>query len=110
MDPQQHQQAANLLAGMGMGAVLFGFLFVLAIGVFFIYLIWRIFTKAGLAGPLSLLILVPGVGPIIVLCILAFSEWKVVPAASTYASGLPAYPPAGYPPVTSTAASPTERL
>ena len=110
MDSQQQQQAANLLAGMGMGAVLFGFLFALAIGVFFIYLIWRVFTKAGLAGPLSLLILVPGVGVIIVLCILAFSEWNVVPATSTYASGLPAYAPAGYPPATSTAATPTERL
>ncbi len=110
MDSQQQQQAANLLAGMGIGAVLFGFLFVLAIAVFFVYLIWRVFTKAGLAGPLSLLILVPGFGALIVLCILAFSDWKVVPAVSTYASGLPAYPPPSYPPAASTPASSVERL
>ena len=109
MNPQQ-QQAANLLAGMGMGAVLFGFLFVFAILIFFVYLIWRVFAKAGLPGPLSLLILVPGFGALIVLCILAFSEWKVVPAASAYASGLPAYPPPAYPPSASTPVSPVERL
>ncbi len=66
--------------------------------VFFVYLVWRIFAKAGLPGPLGLLWLVPGIGWIIALCILAFSEWKVVPAASSYASGLPAYPPTAYPP------------
>ncbi len=98
MDPQQQQQAASLFAGLGIGAVLFGLLFALAIVVFFVYLVWRIFAKAGLPGPLALLWLVPGIGWIIALCILAFSEWKVVPATSTYASGLPAYPPTSYPP------------
>lgn len=109
MSPQQ-QQAANLMAGMGAGAVLFGLAIAIAIAIFFIYLIWRIFTKAGLAGPLSLLVLLPGIGPLIVLCILAFSEWKVVPATSTYASNLPVYPPASYPPSSASSVSSPERL
>ena len=105
MDPQQQQQAANFFAGMGMGAVLFVFLLFLAIAAFFVYLVWRIFAKAGLPGPLGLLWLVPGIGWIIALCILAFSEWKVVPARSAYGTlppGFPppAYPPSGYPPTT----------
>ncbi|MGI4827348.1 MAG: hypothetical protein ACRYFU_04030 [Janthinobacterium lividum] len=82
---------------MGMGAVLFGLLFFLAIAIFFVYLVWRIFAKAGLPGPLALLWLVPGIGWIIALCILAFSEWKVVPARSAYGDLPPAYPPPAYP-------------
>jgi uncharacterized membrane protein YhaH (DUF805 family) len=95
MDPQQQQQFAGVMAGfMGVFALVF-----LAFAAFAIFLFWRIFTKAGLSGPLSLLILVPGVGWIIVVCILAFSEWRVVPAPSPY-GGLQPYPPppANYPP------------
>ncbi len=94
MDPQS-QQAANWMAGMGAGVFLFIILIAFAILAFFIYLFWRVFTKAGLSGPLSLLVLVP-FGPIIVLCILAFSEWKVVPV-NQY-TGMTPYPPPGYPP------------
>jgi len=88
MDPQQQQQIAGMVAGF-MGVFL---IFGLAVVAFGIFLFWRIFTKAGLSGPLALLVLVPGVGWIIVLCILAFSEWKVtpVPAAQYYP---PVYPP-----------------
>jgi len=95
MTPEQ-QQAANMLSGLGAGFILFGIIFVFALLAFIIYLLWRIFAKAGLSGPLALLILVP-FGPIIVLCILAFSEWKVVPASNHY-TGMTPYPPAGYPP------------
>ena len=97
MDPQQQQQAANLMAGMGAGVIGFVFLFVFAVIAFVIWLFWRIFTKAGLAGPLALLILVPGIGGLIVVCILAFSHWNVVPVPPGYASGLQPYPPP-YPP------------
>lgn len=98
MDPQQQHQTANLLAGMGFGAVLF--VFALAIIAFSVFLFWRIFSKAGLSGPLGLLCLIPGVGWLIALCVLAFSEWKVVPASAAYTSGLQAYPPpaSAYPP------------
>ena len=92
MDPQS-QQTANALAGLGVGFILFGVLLVFAIIAFLIFCLWRIFTKAGLAGPLSLLVLVPGVGSLIVICILAFADWKVVPVVT----GSPYYPPT-YPP------------
>lgn len=77
MDPQQQHQTANLLAGMGFGAVLF--VFALAIIAFSVFLFWRIFSKAGLSGPLGLLCLIPGVGWLIALCVLAFSEWRSYP-------------------------------
>ena len=95
MDPQQ-QQAFNQMAGLGVGVILFFFAVIIAVVAFLIFLLWRIFTKAGLSGPLSLLVIVP-FGPIIVLCILAFSEWKVVPVG-TQAAGLSPYPGTGYPP------------
>ena len=96
MDPQQ-QHAANMMAGMGMGFILFAFLLVLVFLAFTIYCLWRIFTKAGLSGALSLLIFVPGIGGLIVLCILAFMDWKVVPVPSLY-PGLQPYPPPPPPP------------
>ena len=97
MDPDQ-QHAANMMAGLGFGFILFAFFFGLALLAFWIFLYWRIFTKAGLSGALSLIILFPFFGYLIVLCILAFSEWKVIPAPLPY--GLQPYPPPppGYPP------------
>jgi len=97
MDPDQ-QHAANMMAGLGFGFFLFVLLFTLVFLAFWIFLYWRIFTKAGLSGALSLIILFPFFGYLIVLCILAFSEWKVIPAPLPY--GLQPYPPPppGYPP------------
>jgi uncharacterized membrane protein YhaH (DUF805 family) len=93
MDPNQINHMAGAIAGM-MG---FFLLFGLAIYALTIFLFWRTLTKAGLAGPLALLVLVPGIGWVIVLCILAFSDWRVIPAPY---SGLQPYPPppANYPP------------
>ncbi len=88
MDPQQQQNFGAVMAGMG----IFVFLFVAVILAFVIFLFWRIFTKAGMSGALAFLLLVPGVGGLIVLCILAFAQWKVVPVAT------PGYPPLGAPP------------
>jgi uncharacterized membrane protein YhaH (DUF805 family) len=88
MDPQQTQQYAGMIAGMMGVFAIIGFAFL----AFAIFLFWRIFTKAGLSGPLSLLVLIPGIGWLIVLCILAFSEWPVAPVAVA-----PYYPPV-YPP------------
>jgi uncharacterized membrane protein YhaH (DUF805 family) len=95
MDPQQQQQFAGMAAGF-LGVFMLIGVVILAFGIF---LFWRIFTKAGLSGPLSLLVLVPGVGWIIVLCILAFSDWRVIPAPNPY-GGLQPYPPPppSYPP------------
>ena len=39
---------------------------------------WKIFSKAGFAGALSLLMIVPVVN-LIVLYVVAFSEWKMKP-------------------------------
>ena len=95
MDPDQINHMSGAIAGM-MG---FFMLFGVAIAAFAIFLFWRILTKAGLSGPLALLILVPAVGWIIVVCILAFSDWRVVPAPN-YGNGLQPYPPppTNYPP------------
>ena len=54
---------------------------------------WVIFKKAGMSGAMSLLMLLPVV-QLVMLYVLAFSQWKVVPAPE-YA--MP-YPPPGYPP------------
>ena len=102
---EQQQQVARAMAGFGIGFFVFFFVFIIAVMAFFIWMLWRIFTKAGMSGALSLLVLVPGVGGLIVLCILAFGTWKVVPAPVTYVAGLPPnyppqapLPPANYPP------------
>ncbi len=95
MDQNQINQFSGAIAGM-MGIIV---LFSVACIAFFVFLFWRIFVKAGLSGPLSLLLLVWPVGLIIVLCILAFSDWRVIPAPSPY-GGLEPYPPppTNYPP------------
>lgn len=89
MDPYQQQHIAGFMAGMG----IFVMLIVLAFYIFFIFLCWRIFSKAGLAGPLALLFLIPVLGQIIVPCILAFAQWNVVPAPPAYGTLPPNYPP-----------------
>jgi hypothetical protein len=40
---------------------------------------WQIFKKAGLGGPLSLLMVIPLIN-LVMLYVLAFSTWRVVPA------------------------------
>lgn len=93
MDQYQQQHIAGLMAGMGA----FFFLIGLLVMAFLIFCYWRIFTKAGLAGPLALLMLIPFVGWLVVLCILAFAQWNVVPAPPQYGTLPPNYPPV-YPP------------
>ena len=88
-DPDQTKQAFAAIAGM-MGI----FMFIgIAMMAFMVFLFWRILTKAGFAGPLALLVLFPGIGSLIVLCILAFGDWKVAPVVP-----VAYYPPPQYPP------------
>ena len=47
---------------------------VAAATVFMVFLWWRVFKKAGYSGALGLLMFVP-FGVLIMLCILAFSQW-----------------------------------
>lgn len=90
----QQQQVGTMLGGIGAGIIIVAVLFALALIAFFIFLFWRIFTKAGMAGALSLLILIYPIGFLIVLCILAFGQWKVTPLVAA----APYYPPVPPPP------------
>ena len=75
--------------------IIFGFALVF-IAIMLIPL-WQICKKAGFSPWLSLLIFVP-LGPILLLYVLAFATWKVVPVAQAVGPYPPAvYPPAGYP-------------
>ena len=61
-----------------------GLVFLLVIPVFVIPY-WKIFSKAGFSGWLSLLMLIPLIN-LIVLYIVAFSEWKTIPKTQTFDS------------------------
>ncbi len=62
--------AAAMSAAMGTVLIL-----VLAFTVFFVWLFWRVFTKAGFPGAMGLLCLIPSIGPLVCLLILAFATW-----------------------------------
>jgi uncharacterized membrane protein YhaH (DUF805 family) len=94
----QQEQINNAAAGIGVAAMLFIVVLGLAFFAFFIFCYWRIFSKAGMNGALSLLMFIPGIGPIIMICVLAFGEWMVVPVAQTTTLPPPYYPPPSYPP------------
>jgi hypothetical protein len=49
-------------------------------GIVFVVPFWQIFKKAGLPAPLSLLMVFPLVN-LVMLYVLAFSTWKVVPSS-----------------------------
>jgi hypothetical protein len=59
---------------------------------------WFILKKAGMSPWLSLLCLVPSLGILVLLYVLAFAEWKVVPAPHPGWQQPPSYPPPTYPP------------
>lgn len=98
MQQPDYDQQTKAIGGMVAGMMGFIMLFMFAIYAFFAFLFWRIFVKAGMAGPLGLLALVPGVGFIIALCILAFGDWRVVPALTASPYMPPSYPPPPVPP------------
>jgi energy-converting hydrogenase Eha subunit B len=54
---------------------------------FCIYCYWRICAKAGYGGAMSLLALLPGVGAIILMCILAFGKWPAIPSGADRQGG-----------------------
>ncbi len=95
MDPQEAQQQAMHMFAIMAPFILAGW----AVGLAIIVIpFWQIFKKAGMAPALSLLMAVPLVN-LIMIYVLAFSEWRVVPAPSAY-GGLQPYPPppTNYPP------------
>jgi hypothetical protein len=92
--------AASVIGGMiiGYGIVL------VAILAFTVYIYWRIFVKAGYNGALSLLNLVPGVGPLVVMVILAFGRWPIEDELAALRASAPTpgpMPPSAMPPGTS---------
>jgi len=58
---------------------------------------WFILKKAGFTPWLSLLCLIPSLGVLVLLYVLAFAEWKVVPAPQL--GYPPPYPPPPQPPL-----------
>lgn len=75
LQPRDAEAAAA--AGMLAGFACVYIVIVVAITAFFIFCLWRIFSKAGYPGAMSLIALLPGLGPLICLCILAFGTWPV---------------------------------
>ena len=85
-------------------------LFAVAVYAFLAFLCWRIFSKTGQSGALGLIALIPGIGLLVLLCILAFGTWPIEqrlmqsgmmqgnmpPPAPGYSSN--PYPPTQYPP------------
>lgn len=61
---------------------------------------WFILKKAGFSPWLALLCIVPSLGTLVLLYILAFADWKVVPSpqAGVYPPPYPPPPPPSYPP------------
>ncbi len=58
------------------GIFLTSAIFSLIVIIFAVIIYWRIFSKAGYSGALSLLMFVP-IANIIVLCVLAFGDWPI---------------------------------
>ena len=68
---------AAILGGLGiLGFIIAIFLFVVLVFVLTILPFWKILSKAGYAGALSLLMLIP-IANIIILFVLAFSKWPI---------------------------------
>jgi hypothetical protein len=71
------------------------FLFFLVAVVIVMIPCWFILKKAGFTPWLALLCLLPSLGTLVLLYVLAFAEWKVTPAPpATWATGYPPNPPA----------------
>ncbi len=54
---------------------------------------WFILKKAGFSPWLALLCIIPSLGTLVLLYVLAFAEWRVVPAQQAYWPPQPPYPP-----------------
>ena len=59
---------------------------------------WFILKKAGFTPWLAMLCVIPSLGTLVLLYIVAFSDWKVVPAPLTAWVPQPPYPPQMTPP------------
>jgi len=80
----------------------FAFIYIIVICVvvaFTLWVYWRIFAKAGYNGALSLLNLIPGIGPLICVLILAFGRWPIEDQLAAMQGGpvSPTMPPPAQP-------------
>lgn len=50
---------------------------IIVIAILLLYPAWRVFTRTGFPPAIALVVLVPGVGILIALGVLAFAEWPV---------------------------------
>jgi heme/copper-type cytochrome/quinol oxidase subunit 2 len=73
MSESQSQQLGGVIAASSIVIMLIA----LAAMVFGIIIYWKIFSKAGYSGAMSLLMLVP-IANIIVICMLAFGNWPIL--------------------------------
>jgi hypothetical protein len=86
MDPQHFDPSQLGLVFAFMGIMM------MVVTVVMVIPYWFIFKKAGFSAWLSLLMFVP-LANIIILYVVAFSDWKVVPVANMgYQVGPPQYP------------------
>lgn len=72
------EAAAAGLAGLGCFAVVILVLLGLGLFAFSIYCWWRIFSKAGYSGAMALLMLIPGIGALVMVLVLAFGDWPAL--------------------------------
>lgn len=71
---------AGTFMALGIIWILVIVLVYVAVFVFQIIVLWRIFSKTGYSGALSLFVLLPGIGHIVLLIfslVLAFSKWPI---------------------------------
>ena len=78
-------------AALGFVAAYFGILGILALAflALFIWIYWRILARAGFNGALALLCLVPGIGGLIPILILAFGRWPIEDQLAAALAGRP---------------------
>ena len=87
---QDIARAQAMVPAVLAGAFFVGLVFMLLIIIPF----WFISKKAGLSPWLSLIVLFPAFGTLILLYILAFADWRVMPVQQmAYAPPMPPVPP-----------------
>jgi hypothetical protein len=79
--PYSSSSGQGLAAVLGAGLLIWAIISLLLV-VFAVIVWWKIFSKAGYSGAMGLLMFVP-IANLIVLCILAFSEWPVLRELNT---------------------------
>lgn len=106
LDPDAAKKIAAIILAM------IPIIIVIAIAVVMIPC-WFICKKAGFSPYLSLLCIVPSLGTLVILYVLAFAQWKVMPAPQVGYMPPPPYPPqppAPQPPTTSMPPQPPTSL